>query len=279
MYHAFPFLCPLDFMTLGIEAMNRCFYLMRVGVSLAKTKNESMNGFSKNKAIIVGHMVRLCKLYDGYCLHICKRQLELAGIFQRLIIETEIRMSYLIKKGTKVSFDSYILASYRSEKETIADLNKKGQERELSLIEKRIRSTILKRLKEDKISQQKLLKNKVWNTDGKDTRAMLRALDREYEYSYLFGTSSRWVHGNWLELRLYHLNRIDKYWQPNLSYGQPDTRLVIPITVLCLRVLLRYIKWAKSDPDEIISLLGKKIIEAITIIDEEHEKRYSKREI
>ncbi len=185
-----------DFMTLGIEAMNRCLYLMRVGVSLAKTKNESMNGFSKNKAIIVGHMVRLCKLYDGYCLHICKRQLELAGIFQRLIIETEIRMSYLLKKGTKACFDSYILASYRPEKETIADLNEKGRERELSPIEKRIRSTILKRLKEDKISQQKLSKNKVWNTDGKDTRAMLRDLGREYEYPYLFGASSRWVHGN-----------------------------------------------------------------------------------
>jgi len=77
-----------DFMGLTVELMNRALYLLRIGASLAPNERVANIGFSKQKAIVVGHLVRLAKLYEGLLIHITKRQAELAAIFARLIFET-----------------------------------------------------------------------------------------------------------------------------------------------------------------------------------------------
>jgi hypothetical protein len=84
--------------------MSRSLYLLRVGACLAPDAITAERGYSKHKAIIIGHIIRLTKLYDGFCLHVSKRQLELAGVFLRLIYETEIRLSYFIISPKFFSF-------------------------------------------------------------------------------------------------------------------------------------------------------------------------------
>lgn len=228
-------------MTFLVEAMDRCLYLLRAGVALAPNDQVAEHGYSKRKAVIVGHMVRLTKLYDGFYLHVAKRQLELAGVMSRLIAETEVRLNYLMTKATPHSYKSFILASYRSEKESLVDLGAKARIRPLVPIEKRIRTSILKNLKRDRISTRRLLQNKTWNIDGKDFRALLGALGRGTEYPYAFGSASRWIRGTWLELRLYHLIRKGRYFMPRLDFGDPDTRTAGPITFVCLDTLLAFL--------------------------------------
>ena len=96
-------------------------------------------------------MVRLAKLYEGSLIHICSHKQELAHIFFRLIFETAIRMQYLItSKPKKKSCRSFILASYRPEKEMLQDLKSKAKQHSPIPIEKRIRESISSRIKRDR---------------------------------------------------------------------------------------------------------------------------------
>ena len=70
-----------EFMNVLVDLMSRAIYVLRVGVSLKSSDEKAERGYTKHHAVIVGHMIRLTKLYDGFCQHVAKRQLEHAGIF------------------------------------------------------------------------------------------------------------------------------------------------------------------------------------------------------
>ncbi len=74
-----------DFMSFAVEVMNRCLYLLKLGVYSVQDADTANTGYTQPKAIIVGHMVRLTKLYEGALIHISGCQVELARIFFRLI--------------------------------------------------------------------------------------------------------------------------------------------------------------------------------------------------
>ncbi len=266
-----------DFMNVIVDVMSRSIYVLRVGVSLAPSDEKAKRGYTKHHAIIVGHMIRLTKLYDGFCQHVAKRQLEHAGIFMRLIHETEVRINYFIKVNKGKAFKNYILTSYRSERQNLIDLEEKAKKRPLLPIEKRIKKSIIGCLQKDQISFKKLRAVKNWKIDGKDTRGMLRSLNREWDYSYGFGSSSRWVHGGWLELSKYHLKRKGRYYLPRLDYGDPDPRIAGPITFRCLETLIIFLKWSKADPDKYLQNITFNMLRYLQSLDEEHEKRLNKK--
>lgn len=64
------------FMRLTVDLMNKSLYVLRVGISIAPSDEVSHRGYSKHRAIIVGHMVRTAKLYEGLLIHISQRQLR-----------------------------------------------------------------------------------------------------------------------------------------------------------------------------------------------------------
>ncbi len=261
-----------DFMEFAVELMNRCLYLLRVGVSLAPTEETAERGYSKQRAIIMGHMIRIAKLYEGVLIHTSKCQLELAAIFIRLIFETAMRMEYMIKsKSKRKTIRSFILASYRPEREMLADLNSIASSRPLIQIEKRIKRKIEARLRKDGISTTELMSNKIWNVDGKDFRRILDTLGIGAGYSYMFGNGSHFVHGDWYEISQHHIKREGQYYTPELSYDDPDPRLACSLTTLCLDALLIYLKWSKSDPHRIVSPVVSRLIELNGAVDTAHE--------
>jgi hypothetical protein len=102
-----------DFMKFLVEeVMSRAVYLLKIGVSLAPDTLTAKKGYTKHHAIIIGHMVRLFKLYQGFCIHVADCQEELASVFIRLIYETEIRLNYFLKcKNKNKALKSYVLTS------------------------------------------------------------------------------------------------------------------------------------------------------------------------
>ena len=170
-----------EFMKFAVEIMNRCLYLLKTGAASVPDAETASKGYPKNEAIIVGHMVRITKLYEGFLMHICSHQQELAHIFIRLIFETAIRMEYLItSKSQKESLQSFILSSYRPEKEMLQDLENKAKQRQLIPIEKRMRSSIISWLRRDEINQEELFNNTIWNFDGKNFREIMKVFDLEF---------------------------------------------------------------------------------------------------
>ena len=260
------------YMKFAVEIMNRCVYLLKLGVRASPGVETARRGYTKHRAIIVGHMVRLTKLYEGVLIHICSHHQELAHIFFRLIFETTIRMEYLItSKNKKESCRSFIFTSYRPEKDMLQDLKSKAKQQPPSPIEKRMRKSISSRLRRDRITQKKLFKNKKWDVDGKHFRAIMGTFNLDSMYAYGFGSASHQVHGDWRDLESYHLKQDGRYYTPELPFTTPDPRAACPITHACLGSLLKYLKWSKSDPNDIIKPIVEKLIGLNRALDEAHE--------
>jgi len=259
-----------EFMQYTVELMNRTLYLLRVGPQLAPTQDVALKGFTKRRAIVVGHMVRIAKLYEGSLMHICAKQLELAAVFNRLIIETAVRVEYLIK-AKRSSFRSFVLTSYKPEKEILAHLKAEAAQRQLAQYERRIRRKIKSRMRRDGISEVELMGTRNWRLDGKDFRRILEDTKRDVPYSYAFGSQSHFVHGDWAELSVYHLTKHNGYYKPHLDYDEPDPRLACAVTTVCLSTLFHFLKWNKSDKDDYLRPIILGLLELNRHIDLAHE--------
>jgi hypothetical protein len=257
------------------DAMGRALYLLRASVSVVPNDLIAARGVSRHRAVFIGHMARLCKLFDAFYMHVAKQQLEIAGVLSRLIFETEIRLSYLIEKGTRKSISTFILSSYRAEKECLIDLRAKAKKRRLTPIEKRIRMKIRHALRADGFSEAKLLANKIWSMDGKSARDMLKELGREWQYGYGFGMESRWVHGSWLELKNCQLAQQGRFYMPEPSWTGVDVRAAVPLTYHCLDLAGRYLTWSKGDPNREIRNAIRALAGWLIELDAEHERRLS----
>ena len=265
-----------EFMEFAVEIMNRCLYLLKAGTASAPDAETARKGYAKHKAIIVGHMVRLTKLYEGALIHICDCQLELATVFLRPIFEAAIRMEYLISSNSKTeSYRNFILTSYKPEKEILQDLEAKTEKRPLIQVEKRMMRKIVSRLKEDGISQTELMHNKTWDIDGKNFRCIMETLGYDSMYAYGFGNASHYVHGDWYDIDLHHLKQDGQYYTPDLDFDIPDPRLACSLTGICLRTLLIYLKWNKSDPNGVITSLAEKLCKLNAALDAAHENTLS----
>ena len=262
-----------ELMKFAVEIMNRCLYLLKTGASSAPDAETANKGYTKNKAIIVGHMVRITKLYEGVLIHICSQHQELAHIFFRLIIETAIRMEYLMtSKSPNKTFKSFILSSYRPEKEMLQDLKNSAKQRQLIPIEDLMRSSIISMLREDGINEKELLDNTIWNVDGKDFRDIMNTFEMDSIDSYGFNIASHQVHGDWLDIVCNHLKQDEeRYYIPELLFTEPDLKTACTTTHVCLDSLLKYFKWNKSDPENRVSPIVEKLLALNLVLDAAYE--------
>lgn len=262
-----------EFMEYIVPLMNDTLYLLTISLGLAHDEEEAVTGLPRNPAIVMGHMVRLRKHYEGFLQFTVNRQAELAAIFMRLMYETIVKVDHLFDAENE-SFDSYILFSYKAEKGNLQDLEKKESQRPLTDIEKRIKEKIMNRLNRDGISRETLFENTKWRIDGKSFFDFLKHLNREDEYSYLFGSGSHFVHGGWYEISRHHLKQNGNYYTPQLEYDDPDPRLACPISVLCLHQMEKFVEWNESDPTEVVKPLLHSLCDHFRRIDEAHERFY-----
>ncbi|MFH0772369.1 MAG: glycosyltransferase [Candidatus Omnitrophota bacterium] len=257
-----------EYMNFAVEIGNHIRYLMIVSASLVSEKRD---GYDKINAVIVGLFVRLYKLYDTLCFHIAENHGEIVQIFMRLIFETSITIEYLISKG-KDSINNFIFISYKATKENYEDLQFKKSQRDLIPIEKRILNKIERQIKEDGINLEKLLKNKNWKLDNKSFKDILKELNIEDGYSYTFGSGSSYVHGDWKDIRANHLKYEDNLYYPQIDHDIPDPRYICPLSIVCLRTLILFLKWNDSDPNKVIIETAEKLSGLVRNLDNKHEK-------
>ena len=108
------------------EVMNRCLYLLRIGVASAPDAKTVNTGYAKPKAIIVGYMVQLTKLYEGALIQICGAQPELTRLFFPPILEVTRNMEALIM-ASKQSDPNSDLTSHLSERKMFQGLEDKAK--------------------------------------------------------------------------------------------------------------------------------------------------------
>lgn len=258
-----------DFMRLAVGVSNHVRLLMVIASGMVP--QEAFKGYDKENAVIVGHFVRLYKLYDSASFHVSKNHGEIAAIFTRLFFETNVRMAYLIKNGS-ASIQNFIFISYKSDKEILNDLLGKQSKRQLIPIEERILNGIRRRLKEDGIEETRLLSNKQWELDGKNFRKIMKDVDLGNKYAYMFGAQSSPVHGNWRDIRANHLIFEDGVYTPEWEYDSVDVRHITPLSIIATDAIVDFLSWNKTDPDGYVTKYARDVRNYAVRLDQHHER-------
>ena len=263
---------PDDFMGMSVEMMNWCRYILHVSIACVDSKAASRGGYPKNKAIIVGHMVRLSKLYDGMLSFVASRNLDIAIIFVRMIFECAMRAIYLIESPDKIeACRRFILSSFKPEREEIQDLLKKRRSRPLIKIEKRMLKSMSAWLKREGITQESLKDKRL--PRALDFRSIMNKIGyTDPSYAYVFANSSHFIHGDWFDIRHHHLQRHGRYYRPNMSSRDPDPRITGPVNYILLEALEIYLKWSRTDPNDILMPIVIELGKLNRSIEVAHEK-------
>ena len=244
-----------EFMTAGVDAMNSLLTLGKVAVCLQRPTGR---GYTRRHAPLVGLVVRMVKLFEGILDQTVKDRGELAGVFIRPLYEAHIKFEYLMRSGPQ-SAKSFIITSFRPEKEMLVHLNSLKKQRPLQPIETRMRRSILNHLKLVGLTQKQLFSQTRWDIDGKNMRSLLQVLHRDLEYSFSFGSSSHFVHGTWYDLWVYHLQRQKGRYHPDVRYTRPDPRYLISSTLILTNSLTLFIRHFRVDPKGVL----RQLIEAV----------------
>ncbi len=258
------------FMGYAVDLMNVAMKALHYACAIAPSTEVSVRGYLPNPAIVLGHLVRLRKLFEGFLGHIANNQLELALVFARPMHETVARMEYLMKAKAS-SFRSFKLASYRPEQAMLKLIPKKHDNPMLDKIAKRWRTKVGNRLRRDGITLKELMGNRVWNVDGLDFYALLRELGQERDYSFKFGNASHSIHGDWADLDWYHLRRDGRRYHPVLAYATPDLRAVAGTTAFALIAAAIYVRWARTDPSKRLRGIMQGLTDELLRLDALHE--------
>ena len=280
----------LDFdvlMSIGVLASNHIRLLMIICANTVTPQEyeASKEDFDLHEAVIIGHFVRLFKLYEQIVSNVTEKKGEIASIFNRLVFETYARMKYLILMG-KRSIDSYVRTSFKSTIQNYSYLTARGKERELTNIEKRMLRKIENRLNRVNLTADELLRNRNWKLDGKSFSDILDYLDandpddRNWSlgYSFLFGSGSSFVHGDWYDLHINHLEASGERYKAKFGYDPVDPRYILPAGLIPINASRDLLKWRNTDTDGYIDGVLKKMHDLLLFLNEMDEVRIDKRD-
>ena len=83
--------------------------------------------------------------------------------------------------------------------------------------------------------------------------------------------TSHFVHGDWYDIDLHHVEKIGRFYVPQLNYTTPDPRIAFSGNTQCLNTLLEYLAWRKSDPDKVVLPVIQRLFELNNKVDIAHE--------
>lgn len=194
-----------------------------------------------HKAILIGHMVRLFKLYDTFLLLVAADRSEVAYIFCRLIIEVGIHLEFLMKKGDAKVFKEYQHASLAHDKKYLermiqhhdrdARLGNLGPlKKEISLAFERAGFQI-----------PEIADKPEWGGSFRDTFKKAQAVGAELEYNSVFRYSSHAVHGTWSDIEHFHIFHRGDTYLPKTSFKPVGPELLPGMAQYCQTVAMEYI--------------------------------------
>ncbi|WP_019215742.1 DUF5677 domain-containing protein [Legionella tunisiensis] len=198
------------------------------------------------QGILLGHMVRIYKLYDSFLLLISQNRTEMALLATRALTETSITFAYLIQSLNNVICQKFIKASLAYDKKLFDFIQSKIKDGEplpfeAKLIED-IKNTFAKT--EYDIDDINFGNDREWHADlfSLSSKVGLSEL-----YETLYRTCSRAEHGAWYYLEFFHLTENESDYTPILENTEPHPLLLINTNLICLNAALFYSEYIQPN--------------------------------
>jgi len=154
-------------MDIAIESGNylREMIILCSGIASDDKNGKEIKGFDLHEAVIVGHMVRIYKMYDQIVFFVAENKGEISSIFFRLLFETYVKMKYFMLRGPD-SIDSFIKCSFKAPMKNYNYIVGQEDDGVLDTIGKRVINKIENRLRFVNLSIEEMVSNRNWKIDG-----------------------------------------------------------------------------------------------------------------
>jgi len=232
-----------DYIGLGIDLVIEVGSYVCVAANLFR--NEEMN-WTRDEAILGGHLVRLFKLLDSLLDQTCKHRRETSIVLSRLVFECIVNLRYLIAHASDDLFRSYRTYSLQHELKLIEKIEANIAERQgVSLpIEDRMIRSILASFAASALTRVEVAANRQRNWSGLNLYDRARAIGLDQAYLAVFGGGSHSIHGNWQDLLEYHLEKIDdNSYRPNIHWHMPRPQILEALVTLIADALADYVNF------------------------------------
>lgn len=224
------------------------------------------------QGILMGHMVRLFKLYDTFVFLLADNRIESCILFTRLITDTLFNLLLLIINGEIELFNKFIRASLAYDKKLLEEINKRKKD-PLLPIEERMINSIKNAFKDEGYEVGDIkVKDKEWQSSN--TFELADKLKLLPLYEFVYRTTSQSIHGSWTEMKTYHLELDGDQYKPNIDFHSPRPQLISTTTRLALegtKAYLHKIYIYDSENLPVIVQCINLIIDWFNEIDLEHE--------
>lgn len=262
-----------QFLELGFELTKEvaCFLITTAGLGELDS-DDRPKLLDKNKAIIVGLIIRLTKLYQSFLDQIAQKRQEIVSILARCIVETAINIKYLLNEISDEKFQDFITYSLLNEKDFYELIKKNIDERGNILpIEERMLTSIKNSFEMSEIDIDNMPQKKLnqWKKDGIFGR--FKSVEMEGFYS-LYSMLCHSAHGNWQDLIMFNLNKEGDLFSSNLGWTYPDFRSMLPYNFIILDVCRKYLETYYYEFLDAHLMYIEDLIDRIGLLHALHEK-------
>lgn len=190
------------------------------------------------QGVIMGHMVRLYKLFDSFLYLTVDMRSETATIMLRCIVDTGINLSFLLEEDEPEIIKKYMKSSLTVEKKLWDQIHERKGETLLP-IEKRMLDSVQATFKRAEIE--------IDSVTGKDMKWCGSTYDKALKtdmislYENVFRGCSHNIHGTWHDLEFNHIYEKDGNFKPLIEYTRPRPQSVEVASIICLIVTIKYL--------------------------------------
>lgn len=198
------------------------------------------------KAILMGYMVYLYKLYDSSIYLINDGRSEIASVLLRTLTETAIKLKFLIGNINAEVCEKIKKSSLAYDKKLWDEIEKRQNGSAPTPIELRMKDSIQEgfELAGYKLGQIDFKRDKNWCEDSFNLASKVDLMDL---YEIIFRQTSSAVHASWGFHQKYNLKTIEERYEPELNYAGAKPQPIEGASGLVLILSLDYLSLFKQD--------------------------------
>jgi hypothetical protein len=224
------------FMDAYVELLKQTIELIYRVVGLKYCDNYGVpKKIDKDEAVVGGNLIRLIKLNTSFLQNICEGKLEICYIINRCIAETAINTKFLLIEGEERVKRNYIKNSLITEKELWETIlsNVKERSGDVLPIEERMQKSIQNSFDKSDFDLDEVKRSSKW----KSIKERANLVAGEMFYSVFYGISSHSIHGNWQDILLNNLKKLEDGFELNLQWNRPRPQIIDGAIILNLDVV------------------------------------------
>jgi hypothetical protein len=230
-----------DFNGLSVELLVEAGSFICVAANLLPYERR----WSRNEAILGGHVVRLYKLISALLDQICQHRREITFIVARLAFECIVNLRFLLKYADDPGvFNSYVAHSMRNERRLQNKIEERIADRggEVLPVETRMLNSIARVAKASGmlIENVSVSRPKEWADKNIFERAEAVGLGEAYLGAFRGPSAS--VHGSWMDLLEFQLDtdHEEGTFAPSFEWRNPRPQIAQTIAHLAIEATRDY---------------------------------------